>query len=75
MVLFLRDYAPKLWQNIQLRTGESACQTLKNKTIDNKAHRYRLEKIRWDRPLKKEPPTGHMAITTFKVPIYLMRSL
>jgi hypothetical protein len=54
---------------------EMAYQTLKNKTIGNKAHRYRLEKIRWDRPLKKEPPTGHMAITTFKMPIYLMRSL
>jgi len=44
MVLFLGFTHPKFGR-IYGYKPESACQTLKNKTIGNKAHRYRLEKV------------------------------
>jgi len=45
--LIFRVYSPKLWQNIRLRTGKGLSKP-KNKTIGNKAHRYRLERISRD---------------------------
>jgi hypothetical protein len=48
MVLFLGFTPPELWQNIRLPTGKGISNP-KNKTISDKAHRYRLERISRDR--------------------------